>query len=141
VTDDGGIFTSVAAILTVGRGYALQLRDRDPGIAFPGHWGFFGGEMETGETPLEAIGREVREELGLEISGWRRLWEVPYRSEREGRPARVVIFAADATAVWPRHRLREGLAAGVFSRAWLPSPMIPLAAALLERYESATDSG
>ncbi len=135
VMGEGSVFTSVAAILTVGHGYALQLRDCDPSIAFPGHWGFFGGEVEAGETPVKAIGREIREELGLDLNAWQELWEVPYLSELGGQPSRVVIFVTDATAVWPRHRLREGVAAGVFSRERLPEPMIPLAVRLLERYE------
>ena len=44
----------------------LQLRDAIPGIAFPGHWGFFGGAMCVGETPEEAAFRETQEELGFE---------------------------------------------------------------------------
>lgn len=33
----------------------------------PNHWGFFGGSIEKGETPLEAIKRETFEELGIKI--------------------------------------------------------------------------
>jgi 8-oxo-dGTP pyrophosphatase MutT (NUDIX family) len=136
VACEGDVFTSVAAILTVGRGYALQLRDREPSIVYPGHWGFFGGQVEPGETPGEAIHREIREELGVDLQGWQELWEVPYLSGRGRQPSKAVIFAADASSVWHRHRLREGLAAGVFCRDRLPAPMIPLAVALLERYEA-----
>ena len=31
-------------------------------------WGFFGGSIEKSETPLEAVLRETKEELGLDIS-------------------------------------------------------------------------
>lgn len=34
----------------------------------PPLWGYFGGGMEQGETPLEAIVREIREELDFEVN-------------------------------------------------------------------------
>ncbi|MFS4437155.1 NUDIX domain-containing protein [Paracoccaceae bacterium GXU_MW_L88] len=43
----------------------LQLREARDGIAAPGLWSFFGGGFEAGETPLEALVREVEEEIGL----------------------------------------------------------------------------
>ena len=44
--------------------FLLQLRDFKPDIVYPGCWGGFGGEIETGETPAQAGFREIREELG-----------------------------------------------------------------------------
>lgn len=46
----------------------LQLRDNKPTIPFPGFWDFIGGEIENGETSLEAIKREIKEEINLEVS-------------------------------------------------------------------------
>lgn len=43
----------------------LQLRDDDPKIMFPGHWGIIGGASKDGETPEEAARRETEEETGL----------------------------------------------------------------------------
>ena len=127
---------SVAAILTVGGRYALQLRDNPPTrIAFPGHWGLFGGERARGEGPREAVRREIAEELVLDVSEWRELWTVPYRSAFDGHLARCAVFAAEVTALWPRHRLREGRAVGLFALESLPQPIIPLAVELLERYD------
>lgn len=35
---------------------------------FEGMWEFPGGKMETGESPEDALKREIREELGVEIA-------------------------------------------------------------------------
>lgn len=45
----------------------LQLRDDSPAIFFPNRWGFFGGAIEQGETPKDAVAREVEEELTLAV--------------------------------------------------------------------------
>jgi 8-oxo-dGTP diphosphatase len=49
----------------------IYLRDNKPDIPFPNHWDFFGGHIEAGEAPEEALVREVREELGIELTQWR----------------------------------------------------------------------
>lgn len=43
----------------------MQLRDFKQSINFPGHWGFFGGTVEKGESPERAAERELFEETGF----------------------------------------------------------------------------
>ena len=43
--------------------WLLQLRDDVDSIIYPGHWGLFGGHIEAGETPTEAVMRELNEEI------------------------------------------------------------------------------
>ncbi len=54
------------AILTTPGGILMQLRDNDPYIRWPWHWGLFGGHVDPGEEPLDAVRRELREELEYE---------------------------------------------------------------------------
>lgn len=53
----------VLAILKLNHLYLMQLRDDIPDIAYPGHWGLFGGHVDPGETPTEAVQRELQEEI------------------------------------------------------------------------------
>jgi len=47
--------------------FLLALRDNKPGIPFPDHWDLIGGHIEEGETPEEALIREVKEELDIDL--------------------------------------------------------------------------
>ena len=60
---------AAAALLVLEDGrYLVQLRDQKPDIFYPGHWGLFGGALEAGEDPVDALRRELAEELGLTVS-------------------------------------------------------------------------
>ena len=48
----------------------IYLRDDKPEMPFPNHWDFFGGHVEKGETPEQALVREVKEELGVNLPAW-----------------------------------------------------------------------
>jgi 8-oxo-dGTP diphosphatase len=50
--------------------FLLYLRDNKPDIPFPDHWDLIGGHVEEGETPEEALVREVKEELGIELKNY-----------------------------------------------------------------------
>jgi 8-oxo-dGTP diphosphatase len=66
VTDDGSAAPRLvvgAALLDAGRLLAAR-RSAPPQLA--GRWELPGGKVEPGETPEEALVREVREELGVE---------------------------------------------------------------------------
>ena len=43
--------------------WLLQLRDDIDTIIYPGHWGLFGGHLESGESASEAVMRELQEEI------------------------------------------------------------------------------
>jgi len=56
----------VAAIIRSAEGNVL-ITQRGKGMSFEGKWEFPGGKVEEGETPSEALKREIQEELCLEI--------------------------------------------------------------------------
>ena len=50
--------------------FLLALRDNKSWIPFPNHWDLIGGHVEEGETPEEALVREVKEELDIDIKDY-----------------------------------------------------------------------
>ena len=59
------LVVAAALIDTDGR---VLIAQRPEGKALAGLWEFPGGKIETGERPEQALIRELREELGIEVS-------------------------------------------------------------------------
>ena len=57
--------TSTALVVRTGR---VLLGRRTSTIRFAGMWDAFGGHIETGESPRDALDRELREELGIRVT-------------------------------------------------------------------------
>lgn len=57
----GGIFINKE------RKMLFQLRDDKPSIPYPNYWALLGGHLECNETPLEALEREIMEEIEYKI--------------------------------------------------------------------------
>jgi len=61
----------VALIIFYDKNKRILLQDRQ-GISKVGEeWGFFGGEIEEGETPEEAVLRETKEELDFDLKEYK----------------------------------------------------------------------
>jgi len=58
-------FVADAIIVTDTGRYLMKRRDDLPWLVFPNQWSLFGGGIEPGETPEDALRREVEEELGF----------------------------------------------------------------------------
>ncbi|NYE28096.1 8-oxo-dGTP diphosphatase [Rhodanobacter sp. K2T2] len=67
----------MAGLMIDGEGRVL-LAERPQGKHLAGFWEFPGGKLEAGELPLEALARELREELGIELQSAQPLIRVPW---------------------------------------------------------------
>ena len=114
------------AILMVNKHYALQLRDNNPEISCPGMWGLFGGKIEKHEKPENAIVREIKEELDIELKNHKFLWAEKEIDDQSGSVMQFWFFEADITRQWGRHCLLEGQDAKIFSFKELYNLKMPL---------------
>lgn len=98
----------VKAIIYDGAGrILLQHRDNIPNIIEPNCWGFFGGGVEDGEDLLEALERELREELSCDVG---KIEEELFRWAQSNTGFLHVCFAVRFTAANEDLILKEGQA-------------------------------
>ena len=64
----------VAVILRGGRFLVIR---RAPDVRLPGYWAPPSGKIEPGETQAQAVAREIREEVGLDVVPIEKVWECP----------------------------------------------------------------
>ncbi|MHB1544154.1 MAG: Nudix family hydrolase [Gammaproteobacteria bacterium] len=112
----------VALCLKDGSGRILAQR-RPPDRSWAGFWEFPGGKVQPGETSRAALGREIREELGIEIKGVEPLCRRVYRAQ--GLALSLDFFTARSfkgTPVGVEGQIIEWLfPAELAARPWLPA--------------------
>jgi 8-oxo-dGTP diphosphatase len=125
----------------------LQQRDDKPGLPYAGHWTFFGGAVEAGETPDDAIVRELQEELELTLP--LRYWQ-QYVCPARTIPDKVVttntLFVSQLEREQTPTVLHEGQAMRWFDAesaqslelAFMQSPYLMEAFALLPQWLAST---
>lgn len=82
----------VTAVIIDNKGEKILVAQRAETASHPGKWTFIGGKVEPGESPEEALRREVDEETGLKIRVGKLLGlaEVDYRNY--GRPSHQILY-------------------------------------------------
>ncbi len=67
MSEGGEVLLQVAAAIIVRPDGCVLLAQRPAGKAYAGFWEFPGGKLEPGETPRQALDRELEEELGVTV--------------------------------------------------------------------------
>lgn len=101
----------------------LQHKAKDSKV-LPDQWAFFGGGIDEGEAPEEAVAREAKEELGLDLRNLKFLGR--YVAPFEGGLYEQFVFVGGLTYQLEKLRLQqtEGQGIGLFSLAELKQMQI-----------------
>ncbi len=98
-------------ILYTSAGHILLQHRTDDAFRLPGYWAFFGGGIEQGENPTEALTREIREELSYLVQNPKLLLAQKVRDEENDNTKYVFVEQyRDQSLI-----LGEGQAMGWFS--------------------------
>jgi 8-oxo-dGTP diphosphatase len=86
-----------------------QLRDDKPGLMFPAHWSTLGGRIEEGESPDEAMRRELIEEIEIcpPMTFWR-LFEHNFVSSGISFDVDIYAYVGEIDMAIEDIRLHEG---------------------------------
>ncbi len=107
----------VSALLTDQQGkLVIQLRDDKPGLLFPAHWATLGGGIEKGETPDQAMLRELEEEIAPAppVTFWR-YFAHSYRVRGETRMVANHVYVGQLSCALEDIKLYEGQRLGAFA--------------------------
>jgi mutator protein MutT len=96
-------------------------RDNKPGIPFPAHWDLFGGHIEEGETPEEALVREVKEELDYDLKEYEFFREYQCKADDDAYPNIKYIYKAKFNIPLSEITLLEGDYPQYFTAEEIPS--------------------
>ena len=88
----------VAALIV--RGGRLLIARRPEGRHMAGRWEFPGGKLEKGESPEDAVEREIREELGLDVRAGRIYQAIAYSYPE--KDVLLLFYAAVVVSGEPR---------------------------------------
>ncbi|GAA0950136.1 NUDIX domain-containing protein [Nonomuraea longicatena] len=121
--EGSAIARGAVAIITNRHGdLLLHLRDDLAHIAWPAHWSLLGGGSDDGESPAEAITRELDEEAGLTVRNLTELFEI---CDEHGSGQLISFFAADWDGDETSLRLSEGVKLQFFAPEHLDALTIP----------------
>jgi len=91
--------------------FLFQLRDNNPRIPNPNKWSLFGGGIKRGESPKQAVIREVKEELGFKLDKSK----LKILFKKESKKNRRFVFYYKLQNEQKYFRLKEGQKYGFLS--------------------------
>ncbi|MDF1501641.1 NUDIX hydrolase [Roseisolibacter sp. H3M3-2] len=113
------------AVCVCARGDAILVNAATDAVKGETFYGPLGGEIEFGERAADAVVRELREEVGVEVADVRRLGVLENVFTYEGAPGHEIVFVFDARLADPTLYDRAPLLGvesnGVrFEARWMP---------------------
>jgi 8-oxo-dGTP diphosphatase len=124
--------TEVAVGILIREDGALLLSSRPEGKPYAGYWEFPGGKLEAGETVVQALRRELIEELGVTIAD-AEVWKVT----EHDYPHALVRLHWCKVRVWSgEFEMREGQQMAWQTFPLTVSPVLPGAYPVLDWLEA-----
>ncbi|EYC50420.1 7,8-dihydro-8-oxoguanine-triphosphatase [Hylemonella gracilis str. Niagara R] len=124
--------TEVAVGILIRDDGALLLSSRPEGKPYAGYWEFPGGKLEAGETVVQALRRELIEELGVTIAD-AEVWKV---TEHDYPHALVRLHWCKVRAWSGEFEMREGQQMAWQTFPLTVSPVLPGAYPVLDWLEA-----
>jgi 8-oxo-dGTP diphosphatase len=100
---------AVAIIVNKDNKFLLLKRSDDPKMWMPSKWALVGGAIEKGESPEEAVKREIQEEIGLEINKFIKTFSIQRHKDSiehifacryEGDPTEITLNDENTNYGW-----------------------------------------
>ncbi len=130
-------FTEVAVGILIRSDGTLLFTSRPEGKPYPGYWEFPGGKLEAGESIVQALARELEEELGIRIAA-----AYPWRTtEHHYEHASVRLHWCKVLQWQGDLQMREGQDASWQHLPAQLSPILPGAWPVLDWLQAESDAG
>ena len=104
----------------------LNLRDNKSWINYPDYWGCIGGGIEKGETPLDAIKREIKEEIDCEMKEITEIGKIIIKNDSDCRDCENIVFLGKIDVDEDSINLKEGKEVRYFDFEEIIKLKIPL---------------
>jgi len=127
---------TVVAALIESEGKLLVCQRRAGG-AFGLLWEFPGGKKESGETPEEALARELREELGVDAEIGAEVYRTRHQYAEMSEPIELIFFAAAANSALMKNLVFEQMLWRA-PKSLTELPFLPADRELIERLADGT---
>lgn len=79
-------------ILVNKKGQVLLQHRTNNAVTYPNKWCIFGGGIEKGETPLQGVTREIKEELNYDVKNPKLILKTQFHDERYNRKLDFWVF-------------------------------------------------
>ncbi|WP_182112629.1 MULTISPECIES: NUDIX domain-containing protein [unclassified Actinotalea] len=134
------LVVAAAVVDDLDRPRRLLAARRSKPLSLAGRWEFPGGKVDPGETPVEALHREIGEELGVEITLGAELPGPVDGAWRITHGYRMRIWAAAVLRGEPQPLVEHDALTWLEPGQWLSVPWldpdVPIVSALADRAES-----